>query len=360
LSDINKIRDFPEKARTLLAYIDEPVMVTDPKGVLAYLNPRCEDKFGIDFKIAIGRSITEFLPGQIVASLSEGLDRMRKSPQNLKFIIEEDNSRYLATLDPIIRAQKLAGVVIVLMPESDQGTVHRLNQSLFNNLLDEIYRPINQLTMLFSREFEDQKEFHPFYHKSQDLVKETISAINSLIDISPVLMGEIKLARSQFQPSLLLKLARRSFSARAAERNIHLLRLDHKDLPELIGDQAKLNRILVIFLDHLLDQAAPGEVVGLSADVSQGPEPMLTYFISATGLYKSEENFSCLSGELSSEYAKHGADDKRRERNLVVACRLLLAMKGHTQVVSLEGVGTTLSFSVPMAIAEQKPEETEE
>jgi len=360
LSGFDRIRNFPEKNRTVLAYLDEPVLITDPKGVLVYLNPRGEVDFGIEMRLAIGRSINEVLPDGIARSLIKGLGRMEKNSAALRFSITDSAQKYSAHLNPILKEQRLTGVVIFLCPELDHDVVSRLNQSLFSTLVDEISQPLNKLTVLFSREMNDKKAGEPFYRDSQDLIKQTISGINNLIDNSPVLMGEIKLAKSRFHPSLLLKLARRSFTERAKKSGLLLLRLDHKDLPELVGDQAKLNRVLVIFLDNILNQAAPGEIVSISADLALEPEPALTYSISATGLLKTEKDFYCLTGELSEDYAKRCTDDKLKERNMVLASRLLLAMKGQVQLAALEGVGTTLSFTVPAAIAEKKIQEAGE
>lgn len=359
MSDINRIKNFPAKMRTVLAYLDEPVFITDPRGVVVYLNPRAEQDFGFELKLAAGRSLNEILPAGIASGLFQGLERLKKAAKSLHLSAEEESRRYQAHFNPIMQGQKLTGVVISLRPESDHQAIARLNQSLFNNLLDEIYKPINQLTMLFSREFEERNSGEPIYEKSQELVKQTIAALNNLIDVSPVLVGEIRLARSQFQPSLLLKLARRSFHSRAEAKKIHLLRLEHKDLPEVIGDQAKLNRILVIFLDHMMDLAVPGEIVALGAELSLGQNPVLSYSVTTTGVAKNEKDFYCLTGELSEEYSMACAEDKLKERNLVIASRLLLAMKGQAQIAAVENVGTTISFSVPVIIAEQKSEEAE-
>jgi signal transduction histidine kinase len=359
MSGFDRIRNFPEKSRTVLAFLDEPVLITDPKGVLVYLNPRGEVDFGIEMRLAVGRSINEVLPDGIAKSLIKGLGRMEKNSAALRFSITESTQKYSAHLSPILKEQKLTGVVIFLRPELDQDIISRLNQSLFSTLVDEIYQPLNKLTIIFSREMDEKKAGQPFFQDSQELIKQTISGINNLIDNSPVLMGEIRLAKSKFQPSILLKLARRSFTERAKQSGLYLLRLDHKDLPELVGDQAKLNRVLVIFLDHIMTQAAPGEIVSISADLALEPDPALTYSISATGLLRTEKDFYCLTGELSDDYTRRCAEDKLKERNLVLASRLLLAMKGQVQVASLEGVGTTLSFTVPVAVAEQKIQETE-
>lgn len=350
MSEIDRIRNFPSKLRTILAYFDEPVLITDPKGVLAYLNPRAEERFGVELKLAVGRNMTELLPAGVARALSDGVARVNKTPKNLKLLVEDSDPRYLAELNPIMQNSKLLGVVMSLRAESQDEVIARLNQSLFTNMVDEIYRPINQLTMLFSREFEERQGFEAFYHRSQDMVKQIIAALNNLVDISPVLIGEIRLARSRFQPSILLKLARRSFYARAEDKGVSLQRLEHRDLPEVMGDQAKLNRILIIFLDQMLNLAQPGEIVAISADVTLKPEPTLSYSLTTTGIYKTEKDFCCLTGDLSEGYAKEGTEDKLKERNMVIASRLLLAMKGKAQIASLDNVGTTLLFSVPVII----------
>ena|GEM_PF-1488603 len=359
LSRLERIRNFPDKTKTALAYLDEPVLITDPSGILIYLNPEAEERFGLELRFSVGRDLSEILPGAIAENLHKGIKQVKRTQKSLKFFIMESNPRYQAHLNPILEKGKLSGVIIFLCSESEQELIQRLNQSLFENLLDEVYHPLNSLTLLVSRELEDYKEFNKLYNNFQGLVKKTILALNNLIDFSPVLVGEIKLARNKFQPTLLLKLAIRSFRARAESKKLYLMRLNHIEPDEVLGDQAKLNRVLVIFLDYILALAPKGAIIALSTDLRMAPGPMLIYSISVTDLVKSEKDFYCLSGELSPEYSKLCVEDKQKERNLVAASRLLLAMKGGAQVASLEGVGTTLSFSVPVTLSEKEPESAE-
>ena len=134
MTGFDKIRNFPEKNRTVLAYLDEPVLITDPKGVLVYLNPRGEVDFGIEMRIAIGRSINEVLPDAIAKSLLQGLGRMEKNSAALRFPITESAQKYSAHLNPILKEQRLTGVIIFLRPELDQEVISRLNMSLFSTL----------------------------------------------------------------------------------------------------------------------------------------------------------------------------------------------------------------------------------
>ncbi len=356
---IDRIKNFPNRTSTALAYFDEPVMITDPNGVLVYLNPRGEENLGLSLNLAIGRHIKELLPGPLAVRLVEGFERIKKTNRSQKLPIMEKEYQYLAHLNPIIKNEKLTGVITYLIAERDRESISRLNQSLFQSLIDEIHRPINKLTVLFSREMEDQDKFKNLYQESKELIKDSIAALNDLIDLSPIMTGELRQARNQFKPALILKLAIRSFRTRAEARKINFYRLDHKELAEVIGDQAKLNRVLVIFLDYLLDITPPGEIISLSTDLRLAPTPILTYSITATGMIKSEQDFYCLSCELSPNFSKLKSEDKKKEKAIVVASRLILAMKGTAQVISFEKIGTTLSFSVPVAIAEKIPEEAE-
>ena len=353
MSDISEIRDFPRKTSTALAYLDEPVLITDPKGILVYLNPRGEKNLGLEMNLAIGRHIKELLPEWLAQGLIEGLEKLKKESKGLKIPLVEKEQNYLVELDPIIPRDKLIGAIIILRRERDIEELNRLNESIFRSLLDEIYQPINQLTILFSREIgEDRKELQKLYQDSQALIKNSIAALNDLIDLSPILTSNIRLNKNRFHPSVLIKLAIRSFLPRAEAKNIILFRLDHKDMAEVIADQAKLNRVLIILLEHFMELVPPGEILALSADLNLAPAPVLTYSITATGIKKTEEDFYCLSCEFSPDFAMLSSQDKKKQKALVIASRLILAMKGTTNVVSMDKIGTTLSFSIPVSIAE--------
>ena len=357
MSDLERIRKFPDKTRTALAYLDEPIIICDLKGTLIYLNPRGEEIFGLDYKLSIGRHLKELLPIAVSQEVLRGLDKIKLSRKSERILISENERLYFAQLNPILQKGQVCGAIVCLRRETEEEKIQRLNQALFQNLLDEIYRPINQLTVLFSRELENQLEYEKLYQNSQSLVKKSIQALNDLIDVSPVLIGEIKLAKNRFPPSRLLKLAVRSFRPRAERKKARLLRLDDRDLEEVIGDEARLNRVFVILLDLLLEHIPPGQIIALSAEVKRFPEPILVYSLSASELVKTEKDFPALFGELPSNYQDLSPQEKLLQKNLLIASRLLWAMKAELKIVSQKKIGTTISFALPTIIAEKEEKE---
>ncbi len=352
MSTLDKIRSFPEKTRTALAYFDEPILICDPKGILVYINPQGEKNFGLDYRMAVGRSIAELFPETVAQSLLLGLERLKKTVRAQRILVAENERGYFAHLNPIHQDNKLLGAIICLRTETDEEMLQRLNRSLFESLLDQVYKPINQLTMLFSRELSDQKEFEKLYMHSQELVKKSISALNHLIDISPILIGKIRLAKNRFHPLRVLKLAVRSFRARAERKNILLLRLDHKELGEVLGDEAKINRVLVIFLDQFLEYTPSGEIITLSVDLKNDPTSTLIYSISSTGMKEEYKSRILPRVSFSSDYMKLNLKERQFQINQIIASRLIWAMNGEMKMASLDNGGICLSFALPIKLAE--------
>ena len=167
MGGIDRIKKFRSTTSTALAYLDEPILITDPKGVLVYLNPRGEESLELDLNLAIGRNLHEILPNNLSAGLMEGLARMRKSNRSLKFVISGNDRHYSAQMDPILKEDKMTGAIISLRPERDHEMIRHLNRALFQNLLDEIYRPLSQIAMLFSGDPAAATDADKFFQNSQ-------------------------------------------------------------------------------------------------------------------------------------------------------------------------------------------------
>ena len=103
--------------RTLLSYLDAPVVIGDPDGQAVYVNPA----FELRFERAIGR-----VPGVLLAELFEGgareavlraVMRAVREGENVRFRLREGAQGFSAVASPIASDGESVGVVILLKEE---------------------------------------------------------------------------------------------------------------------------------------------------------------------------------------------------------------------------------------------------
>ena len=101
---------------SLLTYLDAPVMVGDPEGLVTYLNPAFERCFGVDSETGVGLPMAAlFEGGAREAMLTAVMDACRLGSTS-RFRVRHERAGYGAVSSPITVGGRSVGVVILLTP----------------------------------------------------------------------------------------------------------------------------------------------------------------------------------------------------------------------------------------------------
>jgi len=247
--------------RTLLSYLDAPVVIGDPDGCAVYANPA----FELRFERAVGR-----VPGAPLAELFEGgareavLRSVRVATaegESVRFRLREGAQGFSAVASPIASGGESVGVVILLKEEVEGlERVLALHRTM-EQPMDELEQVLEQLFELpvVAREARlrallgDAQQTLGRLRKGADEVHAVLTGSRDAVE--PVPQQGVGVRARRFDPSGLLHrvAARAERSDGAAGRSIEVVVAP--SLPMLPGDPHRVETLLLRLLERRL---APG------------------------------------------------------------------------------------------------------
>lgn len=110
-----------EAGRSLLDFLDAPVVVGDPDGRAVYLNPCFESHFGTSREIATGQPLASLFEGGGREAVLRSVAQVCARGETMHFQLREGDTGYQAVASPIVAEQGRVGVVILLTSEPADG-----------------------------------------------------------------------------------------------------------------------------------------------------------------------------------------------------------------------------------------------
>ena len=125
--------------RSLLDYLDAPILVGDPDGRVVHLNPSFESRFEIVLDQARGKELATLFEGGAREAILRAVAEVCGGAGPVHFPLREGNIGYRAVASPISAENDRVGVVILLTLElsSDRRLIE---------CAKEIQEPIEELT----------------------------------------------------------------------------------------------------------------------------------------------------------------------------------------------------------------------
>ncbi len=352
MTDFDRIREFPDKFRTALAFLAQPVAVIDRRRRILYLNPAFEKNFQSQISQSLGKSLEEVFPEVMTDLLQEQLRLLEKDPTSRHFFLRDGEKNYRATLAPIQFKKRHAGSILLLLDVTPEKVIRRFNKELITSLLDDFNYPLNEISLLFSEYPEDTEKLKKHKEKGEKLIRDILEDLNDMVDLCALIFEEEVIKQSTFSPQHILTLALKSLRPRAQEGGVYLEELSQEELPQVVGDQAKLSRIIILLSDYFLKQVPKGELICLSAELKPSlPSHHLLYSVTGTGIVHTALEKDLALKTDSENHSRIRREDKVASRRLFLIQRLVLAMNGSWATAAHEAIGTTVTISIPVEAA---------
>ncbi len=345
---MDTIRDFPDKIRTVLAFLDKPVIVIDRRRRILYLNPEFEKQFLVDLSDNLGKGLDAMLPVSVAENINQQITYIEKDSASRNFNLNYGNKNFRVSASPIRFKNRHAGSVLLLNDVSSESATKRFNKKIITMLLDDLQQPMGTIGTILSELPENNSELREKKEEGEQVIRNLLEDINDLMDFCSLILEEELVHRSAFSPQRILNLALKSLRPRVQGRGIFLEELSQEDLPDVIGDQAKLSRIIILLSDYFLRQIPKGEIICLSAELKPAkPFHNLLYSVTATGIVRTKIDRE----NDNDDFTRIHHEDKVASRRLFLMQRLVLAMDGTWATAAHETLGTTMTVSVPVDIA---------
>jgi PAS domain S-box-containing protein len=347
------------------------VVITDPQGIIQYVNPRFCEVTGYSSEEAIGQNPrvlkSGYHPPELYASLwrtiTSGqtwrgeLHNKRKSgdlfwEQATITPLFDDNGQiinFVAIKEDITERKKTD---IALQESKDRAeAANRAKTEFLANMSHEIRTPMNGIISMahllrMSELNEEQREYLVSMDHS---AKNLLALINDILDISKIEAGKFELEYAEFSIRLTVEEIVASQKTRIVQKQLELITDLPDDLPErLEGDPLRFKQILLNLLGNAIKFTGQGSISIAVRPVSRsGATVTLCIVITDTGIGMApevlERIFIPFEQADSSTTRKYGGTGL----GLSICRRLVELMGGRIWAESQLGYGS--SFFVELA-----------
>jgi signal transduction histidine kinase len=232
----------------------------------------------------------------------------------------------------------------------DLALASKYKSEFLANMSHELRTPLNAVIgfseVLAERMFGEVNEKQAEY--LQDILssgRHLLSLINDILDLSKVEAGRLELELGRFHLPNALENALTLVRARASRHGIALEVSVDEALGEIVGDERKIQQILLNLLSNAVKFTPEGGRVGVTATAADG---VITISVSDTGVGIAPEDQEA----IFEEFRQVGRDDARKQEGtglgLTLPKKFVELHGGRIWVRSQVGQGSTFTFTLPV------------
>ncbi|MBW8323803.1 MAG: PAS domain S-box protein [Prolixibacteraceae bacterium] len=348
------------------------IVITDPQGIVQYVNPKFTETTGYSTEEAIGKKpgivksgehSKEFYDNlwETIRSGKEWRGEFHNRKKNgelywesavISAIIDKKGNitHFVEAKEDVTEKKKIIADLKISKEKAEESD--RLKSAFLANMSHEIRTPLNAILGFSGMLTED-------YELSQDVKEEYSSIINrnadnllhiidDILDISKLETGQVKIVKKRFELSQTLNELYTQYQSKISEIGKESITLN-LSIPELSisvnTDKVRLNQILSNLLNNSIKFTHHGKI---EFGVMEVTKQTITFFVSDTGIGIEKdiqstifERFRQANDSMTRLYGGAGL-------GLSIVKNLIELMGGEIQIESEIGKGTTFKFWLPL------------
>lgn len=289
ISNLKLYQEIIEEKEELLQTIESlnaGLVLTTANGAIAQMNASARNIFGVNSE-AIGKSYQDIIHEPRICSQIQSSLEGRETEQ-LEITIHRDgrSERTYQVQSALVKNEdgRTIGVVTVFNDVTELKNIERMKSAFVATVSHELRTPLTAIkgfisTLIADDHFPEQerKEFYTIIdHECDRLTR----LINDLLNIARIEAGES--LKPHYQKVDIVQLARKVLLIQKQSTNRHELLLDaEENIPEIIGDQDKLDQILTNLVSNAIKYSPNGGKVTVSI---KKEEPNIHIIVSDEGI----------------------------------------------------------------------------
>jgi len=363
-----------ELRRLALAVEQSPagVVITDPNGVIEYVNPKFCETSGYSAEEAIGETTIILRSGVTPPEVYDELWRTirageewrgdlanrRKTGElyweavSVSAVRAADGTitHFIGVHEDISERRKARAELEETKEEADRA--NRAKSDFLANISHEIRTPVNAIVgishLMAHTELTDRQR--DYLGKIRTSAKALLDTIDPILDFSQIEAGRVTIESVRFELSEVLDEVDEVLGARAREKGLRFEVTTEPGLPgPLMGDPHRLAQILTSLGDNAVKFTERG-TVSVSVEVAErkGGAVNLAFAVKDTGIGLSQAEIERLFQPFSQADTSTTRAFGGTGLGLAIAARLVELMGGRIAVRSQPGGGSEFAFSVDM------------
>jgi two-component system sensor histidine kinase/response regulator len=377
-----RLREVEQFYRSVLERAPDAFLVVAANGVIHLANEQCEKLFGYSRAELVGQPVDILVPDEIRPRHPELRASFHRAPTTraMGAMLELHGRRKDGSLFPVdtalspLPAREGVGVQVAVSVRDVTERKHaevelkaaklkaeeatRLKSMFLANMSHEIRTPMNAIIGLSHLALKTSMtaKQRDYISKVHNAGTSLLAIINDILDFSKIEAGRLDIETTEFRLDDVISSVTTVTAQKATDKGLEFLAHVAPGMPQsLLGDPLRLGQVLINLVNNAVKFTERGEIV-VSAEMLQqtGEKCQLKFAVRDTGIGMSKEQASKLfqpftqaDGSTTRKYGGTGL-------GLTVCRRLVELMGGQIWLDSEAGVGTTFTFTVWLAIGQEK------
>jgi two-component system phosphate regulon sensor histidine kinase PhoR len=321
----------------------DAVLAVDAEGRVAFANVAAERLFELSQEELVGKPFAWAMPNEEVI---EALRASRQDGQRETRLVEHPNRQYLRVITtPIIGGGEWAALA-VFHDLTDVRRVEQVRRDFVANVSHELRTPLASIKSVIETleggALDDPAVARDFLSRADAEVDRLVQMVEELLELSRIESGELPLAQEPVQMAAVVADAVERLRPQAEKQGLSLTLEAAPDLPPVIGDAERLERVVVDLIHNAVKFTPAGGSVHVSAGLADGG---VTVRVSDTGVGIAPEDLPRIFERFYKGGRSRGGGGTGL--GLAVVKHVVEAHGGTVSVESEPGRGSTFSFSIP-------------
>lgn len=347
---IEKIESERAKLDLTLSSMFEGVIVTDEKEKIILMNPSLRGMFFVDRTVE-GKKLLEVIRNTAIQDIVDKIIRGRQRLATEEISVNVPEEKILKVNgSPIVRDDKFEGLILVFHDITELRHLEQIRQDFVANVSHELRTPISSIKgyseTLLEGALDDKRNAREFVSIIQQEANRLANLINDLLDLSKIESGKMKMNFIRIDFAALLERNAAVIEKQAKAKAI-TLKLDiAAGLSKIKADETRISQVIINLLDNAVKYTPQKGSVCVSAKVINRA---LQVDVTDTGIGIGER-------DLPRIFERFFRVDKARSREmggtglgLSIVKHIVQAHGGQVWVNSTPGLGSTFSFTLPLA-----------
>ncbi|MCB9102395.1 MAG: GAF domain-containing protein [Anaerolineales bacterium] len=357
------------KNEAILKGIADGVLVLDTQRQIVLVNPKAAEILNIDAAELTYRPLSQILEnalGSVEAELvqllydqlDQSLTQIEAGMQAVEFRISAGPKVVRATLTPVtLKENEPPSTVAVLRDISRDAEIDRLKNEFISSVSHELRTPMTSIKgyadLLLSGN-NKIGELNPMQYRFVKVIQSNTNRlselVNDILEISRIETGKIKLEFETINLAEIVQDVARTFEGQMFQKFMHLMINLPVDLPPVYADRARLTQILVNLVGNAWQYTPESGNIEIHAKTL---DRLVQVDVADNGIGIVEQDKQYLFDRFFRSERNEVQVVDGTGLGLSITKSFVEMLGGQIWVESQVDVGSTFSFTVPIAVSEQ-------